>query len=265
MTRRINQLIARCLALVLVIGILPLNTPISNVAEAASYGVSSPSTDSDGVTTWDCIWFGNYWQSDTNGDGTADQSDSKEPIKWRVLSVFGNDAFLLADQGLDCQPYNEEYTSVTWETCTMRSWLNSDFYNNAFSSSEKFDIMTTTVENYDNTTYGTEGGNNTQDNVYLLSIDEALNPSYGFTSEYYDTDTRATSATAYADYQGVWTNTSNGNCWWWLRSPGSYSDFAAYVINYGSVYRIGYYTNIEPLGPLCILIYPLPLGDTREQ
>lgn len=68
--------------------------------------VSNPRTDSDGVTTWDCIWFGNYWQGDTNGDGKADKSDKKTPIKWRVLSVEGDNAFLLADKSLDCQKYN---------------------------------------------------------------------------------------------------------------------------------------------------------------
>ena len=52
--------------------------------------VSNPRIDSDGVTTWDCIWFGNYWQGDTNGDGKADKSDKKTPIKWRVLSVEGD-------------------------------------------------------------------------------------------------------------------------------------------------------------------------------
>ena len=62
-----------------------------------SYGLSNPVV-CDGVSTWDCIYFGNYWQNDTNGDGKADQNDEKEPIKWRVLSVDGDDAFLLADQ-----------------------------------------------------------------------------------------------------------------------------------------------------------------------
>lgn len=55
--------------------VAPLATPYYD------YGVSNP-TISNGVTTWDCVYFGNYWQNDTNGDGTADQQDDKEPIKW---------------------------------------------------------------------------------------------------------------------------------------------------------------------------------------
>lgn len=70
-------------------------------------------TRENGVTTWDCIWFGNYWQEDTNGDGKADMNDEKTPIKWRVLSVEGDDVFLLADKSLDFQKYNASYTDVT--------------------------------------------------------------------------------------------------------------------------------------------------------
>ena len=47
-----------------------------------------------------------------------------EPIKWRVLSVDGNDALLLADVALDDQKYNLNFKSVTWATSSIRSWLN---------------------------------------------------------------------------------------------------------------------------------------------
>ena len=91
------------MALVVSSFVLPVHTMKSGAAEGtSSYGLSNP-TISDGVTTWDCIYFGNYWQNDTNGDGKADQNDQKEPIKWRVLSVNGNDAFLLADQNFDAK------------------------------------------------------------------------------------------------------------------------------------------------------------------
>ena len=56
---------------------------------------------------WDCVWFGNYPQSDVSGE-------RKEPIKWRVLHVDGNDAFLLADQCLDARPFNyDDHEDVT--------------------------------------------------------------------------------------------------------------------------------------------------------
>ncbi len=99
-----NHRCSRCLisiltimALVLSSVVLPVHTLKSSAAEStSSYGLGNP-TIGNGVTTWDCIYFGNYWQNDTNGDGKADQNDKKQPIEWWVLSVNGNDAFLLAD------------------------------------------------------------------------------------------------------------------------------------------------------------------------
>ena len=85
-----------------------------------------------------------------------------------MLSVDGDDAFLLADKNLDCQSYNATYAHVTWETCTMRNWLNgyraemnvekkdysdNNFLNNAFSETEQSAIKTTTVVNDDNPKY----------------------------------------------------------------------------------------------------------------
>ena len=94
---------------------LPTGITMPRQAQAAGYGLNNPTTDSNGVTTWDCVYFGNYWQNDTNGDGVADENDAKQPIKWRVLSVDGDDAFILADQILDARAYNETWTNVTWE------------------------------------------------------------------------------------------------------------------------------------------------------
>ena len=198
----------------------------------------------DGVTTWDCIYFGNYWQNDTNGDGKADQNDKKEQIKWRVLSVNGNDVFLLADQNLDVQSYhgpypdNEEFENVTWATCSLRTWLNDTFINTAFTSTEQVAIKNTTVINEDNPYKDTEGGENTTDKVYLLSIEEASNIAYGFNGEFRTAnETREAKNTAYVKECGAWTSTSKeyeGNGYWWLRSPGNYSTYASYVYSSGN-------------------------------
>ena len=188
----------------------------STPAKAAA-SLQNPTTDGNGVTTWDCIYFGNYYQSN---------SSTKEPIKWRVLSVDGNDAFLLADQNLDAKPYNEEDTDVTWATCTLRTWLNGTFLNTAFTSAEQTAIKNTTVVNEDNPYYGTEGGVNTIDKVYLLSIAEASNTAYGFNGEFRtESETREAKSTAYAKWQGPW----------WLRSPGGSSEGAS-AVNFGTGY-----------------------------
>ena len=248
-TKKRRKLLALCLSLAMLFSVTPLQvTPVQPV-KAASYGISNPRTDENGVSTWDCVTFGNYWQNDTDGDGTADGNDEKEPIKWRVLSVNGDDAFLLADKNLDCQPYNTEFTDVTWETCTLRNWLNSDFYNAAFSDTEKSAIKTTTVINEDNPNYGTEGGNDTEDKIYLLSIGEATNSSYGFSSDGDDSETREAVNTMYVadageiDNDDYMSSAGNTEYRWWLRSPGLYSNNAVNVDFLGSVGRNGSYVN----------------------
>ena len=189
-------------------------------------------TIGNGIATWDCIWFGNYWQEDTNGDGKADKNDEKTPIKWRVLSVEGDDVFLLADKSLDVQRYNDNDTSsgATWENCTMRSWLNgygaeknkdgkdysdNNFLDYAFSEAEQTAIRTTSVVNNGN------WENDTTDKVYLLSEDEIMNPAYGFLSSRRKTETREAVSTAYVTGGGEIKSSEINEGLWWLRSPVS--------------------------------------------
>lgn len=201
-----KRVITFAMASVMALGMLTgmPQTSVSVKAENA-YGLSNPTKDANGYTVYDCITFGSYWQTDTNGDGKANKGDDKTPIKWRVLSVDGDDAFLIADKNLDVQRYNDEYEDVTWETCTMRSWLNGygadkniyekdytaqgdSFISNAFSSEEQAAIKATSLENNDNLFYGTAGGNATTDSIFLLSLEDIANPAYGFSN--YDFEMR---------------------------------------------------------------------------
>ena len=186
-----------------------------------------------------------------------------EPIKWRVLSTAGNQAFLFADLALDDQRYNNNDANVTWETSGMRSWLNGygpeinepkedyrsdSFLQDAFSSAQQQAIRTTEVENADNLQYGTEGGNNTKDKIFLLSEQEVYGTkagAYGF-AEAYDThdEARRRTSSTYAKAKGVRSRYSpgveyDGNCWWLLRTPGYYTYWAMKVISRGYVRREG--------------------------
>ena len=184
------------------------------------------------------VTFGEYPQTTAGEDMT--------PIEWLVLARDGDKALLISRYGLDAQPYNKHNTSVTWETCTLRTWLNGTFYNKAFSSVEQAAILTTNVDNSKNQCYSgwsTSGGNNTQDKVFLLSYAEAnkyFGVPYGNSS---NTKSRV-APTAYAIAQGTWASSSNKTAdgtdagWWWLRSPGNYQDFAAVVDTDGSLRNI---------------------------
>ena len=137
----------------------------------------------------------------------------------------GNKAMLLSADGLDVKKYNEESKEVTWETCTLRKWLNEEFFDTAFSAEEQQRIISMIVKNPDNPNYQTPGGNDTEDKVFLLSIDEAL--------KYLVRPERIVAPSPYVKKKGYLT--WNGYCCWWLRSPGCSPDCAAGVSTDGIV------------------------------
>ena len=177
----------------------------------------------------DYIVFGAYEQDNNTSNG-------KEDIEWLVLETEGNRVLVISRYALDCQKYNTDNDYITWETCSLRTWLNGTFINNSFSSNEQEMIKSTTVTADNNPEYSTPPGNNTTDKVFLLSIEEA---NIYFSSA----SSRQCQATAYAKTQGAYTDLDNDNCWWWLRSPGNYSSHAAIVRNFGSVNKKGVVVN----------------------
>ena len=68
------------------------------------------------------VVFGKYEQDD-------DASNGKEPIEWIVLAKEKDRALLISKYGLAAQQYNTEWTDETWETCSLRKWLNETFLN----------------------------------------------------------------------------------------------------------------------------------------
>ena len=181
------------------------------------------------------VTFGTYPQTKAGNDAT--------PIEWLVLARDGNKALLISRYGLDAQPYNTTNSEVTWENCTLRTWLNGTFYNKAFSSAEQAAILTTNVDNSKNQCYSgwsTSGGNNTQDKVLLLSYAEA-NQYFGVTYNNSSNTKSRVAPTAYAIAQGAGENSSYKTAdgidagWWWLRSPGIFQYNAAFVFPFGSL------------------------------
>ena len=228
------------------------------------------SAESGKKVTWDCLWFGSYPQSkitkkdgdiyttlkntdnwDKNGDATIDSIKyhkteagyfKYEPIKWRVLQSENGEAFLLSDVILDKKAYDESYEYITWEESSLRAWLNEKFMNRTFSAEEKEKINITEIVNQDNPAYGTEGGNNTSDKIFLLSsaeVDEKEDgKKYGFLND----ETRKCKANSFSEMEIAF---------WWLRSPGYNSSSATEVFGYGRINRDGnnVYDNIAGVRP----------------
>ena len=179
----------------------------------------------------DYIRFGKYEQDNNTSNG-------KEDVEWLVLEVQDGKALVISKYALDCKQYNTSYTGVTWETCTLRKWFNNDFINAAFSADEKAMIPTVTVSADKNPKYSTNPGEATQDQVFLLSITEA--------NKYFSSNSaRQCEPTDLAVANGAYVNSSNGNCWWRLRSPGGVQYSAAGVNFFGDVYEGGLYVDCD--------------------
>ena len=262
----------RKICILLVMGLLVdiLSLYPSKVGQAEeNYGLMNPTIDAEGVSTWDTVYFGSYCQSryypsqepsspvdgevytDLDGtkftykftemyDGPGDGIPGRctgfykyEPIRWRVLTVNGNDAFLLSDKNLDTKPFHDDVEmerGCLWENCSLRTWLNGEFFELAFDEEEALAVKETTVVNEANPNYGTYGGKNTQDKVYCLSMREAMTRGYGFAYSTTGTNRRIVENTQYAEaaydeQDTALLDISEVACKWWvLRTPGRMGD-----------------------------------------
>ena len=158
--------------------------------------------------------FGSYEQ-----DG--DSSNGKEPIEWLVLDRDGDRVLLISKYALDYQSFMPFYEPVTepytWESCSLRRWLNGTFLNAAFSADEQQRLLTTTVITSPGSLHRENGPVTTEDRVFLLSNTEVY--AY-FASE------AATAAeyTAYALSENPWPGSAAtpGPADWWLRTTDGY-------------------------------------------
>ena len=244
-------------------------------------------------TTWNCIWFGSYPQSevtkadgtiyntlknkfnwDDNGDGYVGKNKYRrvarkdveypanwennqdyryfkyEPVKWRVLNVDGEKALLVADKALDLKLYHNTYKDVTWETCSLRNWLNNEFINSAFLANERSAIPSVTVKAEGGVRSGVDGGNDTTDKVFILSFSE-VSGKYGFRSvddldSYGDHDeAKKCDMTNYAYAFDDLSFEKQENCYWWIRNPGDFSNMAVISGEKGRVLGYGIGVNVS--------------------
>jgi len=141
---------------------------------------------------------------------------------WTVLDVRDNMMLIISDRGLGYRRYEHNDLGNTWEHSNIRSYLNGYFYEKQFSEDEKEKIIEVVNKNKANPWYESDGGNDTSDRVFLLSLEEVVR--YFGDSGLYDNqpeerDPRNLRRTEYIDDQfNFWRSISVG---WWLRTPGS--------------------------------------------
>ncbi|MEG0217071.1 MAG: DUF6273 domain-containing protein [Raoultibacter sp.] len=225
-------------------------------AQKALFGSSSESrtpTSLETVTSGDTITFGT-----TEFDAYAGGAYKKD-IVWKVLQVEDTKALIISEDVIELRPYFQGYIEVankfdqqaiengienldefnnargaTWGRSSLRQWLNGSFHD-GLPAILKDNLLQTSLANNPNPVAGTFGGADTEDKIFLLSIDEALEylPS--------DSDKRAGLALmpeTNAAIEGVFgfdpREEFSDGCRWWLRTPGIDPTNAAYVDKSGA-------------------------------
>lgn len=220
-------------------------------------------------------YFAEQIYKNKNGEMTASAWFVVEPIKWQIIDESNGEALIVSELILDQNKYNETQDSIevdgkiiisnNYEYCSLRTWLNNDFYNSAFNEEQQLMIIDTTVDNSSRSTFPNLSNydersnpyacNDTLDKVFLLSAKDVTDIVYGYsaTDLQKNDNSRLKRATDYAMYKGVNTvsqdeigskgNSDQVGCgFWWLRSPSNYNDYTScFVSSSGYIY----YTNIR--------------------
>ena len=172
------------------------------------------------IKAGDIITFGSYEQD-------TDQTTGKEPIEWVVMEVEGGDAMLLSRYVLDILAYNDGNMKTSWKKSSLRSWLNSTFYDEAFTGEEKAQLLIKELETkYDEGT--------TADPVTLMTCPDALRI-------FENHQARQCVGTEYAKAKGLYQSKKyKGFTHWWTRNPSweSYNK-ASYVAASGGTMKCG--------------------------
>ena len=157
---------------------------------------------------------------------------------WRVLDIQDNVALLITEDIIEQRAYHDAYKEITWADCSLRKYLNGEFYDK-FSEADKSRIMPVLNKNLDNQWYGSKGGVDTKDSIFLLSIEEVCKYfgdsrsklyNRGKNQRYWFERKDENNSKRIARFEGeTWGS------WWWLRSPGRVSVKAVYIHGDGNI------------------------------
>lgn len=131
---------------------------------------------------------------------------------WMVTDKEKNKVLLVKALPIQGFAYNNENKDVTWENCSLRSYLNNEFLEETFNDSMITSILDTKIKVPDNAKYGTTGGDATTDKIFLLN------------------------AKQFKKYSDILSNYLR-DCW--LINPGNTQSTAQFV-SYGEIMDDGY-------------------------
>lgn len=159
--------------------------------------------------------------------------------EWRVLDMHNATALIITENIIEQRAYHDAYKDITWSECSLRKYLNDEFYDK-FTPVEKSRINPVINKNLDNPWYGTKGGADTRDNIFLLSLEEVTCQYFG------DSSSKLFNP---AKNQRYWFQRKDDNNskriaqnkndrwyhWWWLRTPGRVNVKAVYIHPDGNI------------------------------
>jgi hypothetical protein len=162
-----------------------------------------------------------------------------DKYEWRVLDIQDNMALIITEYIIELRPYHDAYKDITWVDCSLRKYLNDEFYEK-FTAADQARIVPVINKNLDNQWYGSKGGVDTKDSIFLLSIEEVACRYFGDSSSllnnpkknqrYWFERKDENNSKRSTRLEGV-----EWNSWWWLRSPGRINIKAVYIHGDGNI------------------------------
>lgn len=159
------------------------------------------------------------------------------PFQWIVLEVKQEEILIISKDMVGQDDYHNASTIITWENSSIRDYLNNQFIKE-FTNEERKHILKTRISNKNNSWYLSDAGNDTDDFIWLLSLDEVVRLYFGDSSKILDNPSKN---------QRYWfqSNDSNNDLrrstylekswWWWTRTPGKNQKTAVYIHGDGNV------------------------------
>lgn len=156
---------------------------------------------------------------------------------WLVLHIQNNTALMITEHIIEQRAYHDKSGDTTWADCELRKYLNGAFYE-TFSGTDQAKIVSVTNKNLDNPWYGSKGGEDTQDNIFLLSVEDVVCKYFGDSSnllfnpgknqKYWFQRKDKNNSKRKASYDGY-------GWWWWLRTPGRANNRVVYIWDDGNI------------------------------
>ncbi len=168
---------------------------------------------------FETVFFGRYEQDN-------DLENGPEPVEWLILDRQEGRALLLSRYALEAHRFHSRDVKVQWDSCELRQWMSEEMFPTLFTEKEREAVLLTHLTAMRHPRFSTHPGEDTDDYLFLLSIQEV--------EQYFPTrDSRTVKPTPYCKLTSRAHVEKNGNTGWWLRTTGHSADDEARVSSIG--------------------------------